>query len=366
MFANATPKVGISQRVVATLAASAMLLASIGYSSFAQAANFEFISDTVSDSAPSATPSHTIAFTVPTGSSIGPTDSITINFAGFSTVNNVVLGDVTATVNGSPVTEGGFSQSSTQFSFNGVTATGGDDIVVVVASGNITNPAVLGSYEVQVTTPSDYGETEVAIVDTVLVTASVDTTFTFTVNGLATSTAINGETTTGSTTATAIDFGQILAGSGNAEVLGQRLNVTTNALNGFVVTVESDGNLQSANGADIDNFDEGALVSAPGTAWNSPVPNVAQENTWGHWGLTTNDANLGSVDGYYSNTDFGANEFIGATTSPREVFAHTGPSDGSTANIGQADVAYKVEITGLQEAADDYSAVLTYIATPTF
>jgi hypothetical protein len=30
------------------------------------------------------------------------------------------------------------------------------------------------------------------------------------------------------------------------------------------------------------------------------------------------------------------------------------------------EVGYKIEITPLQEAADDYTTTLTYIATPTF
>jgi hypothetical protein len=34
--------------------------------------------------------------------------------------------------------------------------------------------------------------------------------------------------------------------------------------------------------------------------------------------------------------------------------------------VGSTTVAYKVEITSLQEAAKDYTATLTYIATPVF
>ncbi|MEN9920293.1 MAG: hypothetical protein RL538_186 [Candidatus Parcubacteria bacterium] len=355
MFANATFKVDISQRVVATLVASAMLLATIGYHSVAQAANFEFISDTLSDSGLSAQPSHTIEFTVPTGSSIGAGDLITINFVGFSdVVTNVDLADITATVNGGAVTEGGYTESGTQFSFNGVTATGGDDIVVVVAAANITNPGSTGSYEIQITTPSDYGETEVAIVDVVEVTAAVDTSFTFIVEGLATSTTIGATTTTGSTTATVIAFGQLVAGV--SELLGQRLNVITNAKNGFDVTVESDSDLASANGADIDSFSMGTDLSTP-TAWSDPVTNISNENTWGHWGVTTED-NAGLFDD---------GEYIAvSSTTARSIFSHTGPADGSTVDMGETDVAYKIRISALQEAADDYNTTLTYIATPTF
>jgi hypothetical protein len=63
---------------------------------------------------------------------------------------------------------------------------------------------------------------------------------------------------------------------------------------------------------------------------------------------------------------FDAGEYIAASTSPRSIFSHTGPANGTTNDIGSTTVAYKVEITPLQEAAQDYNAVLTYIATPTF
>jgi hypothetical protein len=366
MFANPT-NVGISQRVVATLVASAMVLASIGYYNTARAANFELISDTISDSDLSALPSHEIAFTIPTGGSLGGGDTTTITFAsGFTTVNNVASGDITVTVNGVVDAHGGFAQSGQGFSFNAVTATAGQEVVVAITSGNITNPSSAGSYEVGIVAGTNNGATEVAIIDDVLVQAAVDTNFTFTIAGVATSTTVNGVTTTGSTTPTLINYGEIAAGSLNAEVLGQRLNVSTNAINGFVVTVQSDGALRSANGADIDNFDDASDVAVPGTAWNSPTPNVSNENTWGHWGVTTSDANIGTGDNYYSGVNFGSNQFIAASTTAREVFAHTGPADGSTANIGSTTVAYKVEISALQEAATDYQTTLTYIATPTF
>ena len=46
--------------------------------------------------------------------------------------------------------------------------------------------------------------------------------------------------------------------------------------------------------------------------------------------------------------------------------AHSGPSDGTTLGVGRATIGYQAQITALQEAGDDYSTTLTYIATPTF
>jgi hypothetical protein len=356
MFANATFKVGISQRVVATLVACAVVLMSVGFYTTAQAANLVSVSDTLSDSAPSVLPSHRIQFTVPTGSSLISTDSITIDFPSFTTVNNVVLGDITATVNGSPMTEANFSQSGTQFTFDGVVAASGDVVVVAVAAGNITNPSGIQSYEIIITTEDgDVGKTRVAIVNTVLVQAVVDTTFVFTITGVATSTAVNGVTTTGSTSPTSINYGKLVAD--DDEILAQRLNVTTNANNGFVVTVEQDGELESANGAIIDSFTNGTYVNTP-TGWAVPGDNIALENTWGHWGLTSTDD--------LNTNEFGTNGYVAASTTPRQIFAHNGPADGLTTDIGSSTIAYRIEITPLQEAADDYNTTLTYIATPTF
>jgi hypothetical protein len=140
--------------------------------------------------------------------------------------------------------------------------------------------------------------------------------------------------------------------------MGQQLSVTTNSRNGFVVTVEQDQNLLSSNGADIDGFKDGAYTNTP-TAWTSPTNVITNENTWGHWGLTSEDADLNS-------DEFGSALFVAASSTPRQIFSHSGPADGTTANMGRTEVGYQIEITPLQEAGDDYNTILTYIATPTF
>lgn len=367
MFAKAT-HVGFAQRVVATLVASAVVLWSIGYYTTAQAANLTLISDTLSDSDLSVTSAHTIAFTIPTGGSLSPGDTITINFeSGFTDVNTVVSGDVTVTVNTNGTTTGSFSAVGQDISFDSITATAGDEIIVAIADGKIVNPGVAQSYEIVVDTGTggDVGKTRVAIIDNVLVTAVVETTFDFTITGLATSTAVNGTSTTGSTTATLIPFGVLTAGE--IKTMAQQLNVTTNARNGYVVTVEQDGNLQSTTGADIDSFFDGTNEDTP-TTWVPPTGSLGVENEYGHWGLTSSDNNLQTL-----GNDFGVDEWVAASTTPRAIMAHNSVSDGIFGNndatgddSGQTIVGYQIEITSLQEAADDYNTTLTYIATPTF
>lgn len=353
--------VGFGHRAVATLVAIALVLMSIGFYTTAQAANLVDVSNTLTDSDIDAISGHTIQFNVPASSTIGTGDTITISFppefggTAASQVADVTSGDVTVTVNGTPATPGSFSALGQDISFDNISAAGNATVTIAI-DPVVDNPDSFGSYEFTINTGNgDIGKTRVAILDNVVVTAIVETTFDFTVSGLATSTSFNGTTTTGSSTADEIPF--FVLDAGVSELIAQRLNVTTNANSGFVVTVETDGDLQSANGAIIDTFSNGTDVSTP-TLWSSPSNSISDETTWGHWGVASVDSDLASA--------FGADEYIAASTTPREVFSHNGPADGSTADIGQTDVGYKIEITPLQEAADDYTATLTYIATPTF
>jgi hypothetical protein len=352
--------VGLTHRVVAMLVACALVMWSIGSFSTAQAANLTNISDTLTDSAPSVTSGHLFSFQPDTTVTTG--DLINITFpAGFTGVAGSVTGDLTVEVDGSPVVHGSFDSTGQVVQFDNVAATSSQVITVELADTVVTNPAGIQSYEFIISTPSDSGRTRVSIVDTVLVTAEVSTTFDFVVSGLGTTTAINGGSTTGSTTATTIPFGNLTAGT--VYTLGQQLQVTTNAKNGFVVTVEQDGNLQSTTGADIDGFIDGAYTDTP-AAWQSPTNGILNEYEWGHWGLTTDDLDLSAGNEF--NVGAGGDRWVAASTTPREVFYHTGSSDGTEQNVGLVKIGYQVEITPLQEAGDDYQAILTYIATPTF
>jgi hypothetical protein len=139
--------------------------------------------------------------------------------------------------------------------------------------------------------------------------------------------------------------------------MAQDLFVTTNAANGFVVTVEQSQNLLSSTGADIDGFSNGAYTNTP-TTWTSPTNSIADERTWGHWGITSEDD--------LNANEFGTDLWVAASTTPRQVFTHATTSDGTTPNVGRTRIGYQAQIASLQEAADDYNTTLTYIATPTF
>ncbi len=380
---NISTQVEALHRVVAMLVAAALIVVSVGFYTTANAANLSQVSNTLSDSDVSALSNHTVAFSLAT-SSVGITtgQDIIVEFdAGAGTAFNltgVAIGDIDISKNGSDVPlvaiggqvagQYGVDINTTNdtitFRSGGgaANAVATDDFIIRVGTNaaggtnRVTNPTA-GSYEFLVTAGADSGRTRVAILDNVDVTAIVNTSFTFVVSGLATSTAVNGTSTTGSTTATAIPFGVL--NSGEIKTMAQRLNVTTNARNGFVVTVEQDQNLLSSTGADIDGFIDGNYLNTP-DPWTAPSNSIANENTWGHWGLTSDD------DINSNEFGVGAPEFVAASTTPRAIFSHNGPSNGIDNNIGSTTVGYQIQITPLQEAGDDYSTILTYIATPTF
>ncbi len=365
--------VSASYRVIATLVATALLMWAMGASHFAQAANITNVYDLLSDSAPSAASNHTIEFVSPTG--VGNGEDIVIAFeTGTFDLTGIGQEDIDLLVNGANVQAADWS-----------VVTGADDITITINTGSIAadatttiligdhatnegtpdtqivNPAPAGgnqSYEIDISAgTSDSGHTRVVILDTVEVTANVQTTFSFTVAGVATSTAINGTSTTITSSSTTIPFGTLSAGE--IETLAQDLAVTTNAIQGFVVTIEEDQHLLSSTGADIDNFVDSVTSDTP-AAWASPQDNIANENTWGHWGITSEDTDTTRTN------EFGSNTWAGVSTTPQVVFSHDGPADGTTAGEGSTSIGFQVEISPLQEAADDYSTTLTYIATPTF
>lgn len=361
---NLTTTVRSPFQAIAMLLAVALVMWSIGFYSTAQAFNLANLENLLSDSAPDATGvTHTFSFTVPTNS-VGNTTEVDIVFptapATWSIAGaNLVSVSVDSVAAGSP----SLSPSGQTLTISGFTAVADEEVEIVV--DGLDNPGTTGSYVFSLNTDvGDDGDTRVMIVDTVDVTAAIETTFEFIISGVATGTTVRGtEDTTGSTTATLIDFGVLTANTDY--LLAQQLNVTTNAGNGFRVTVESDsnGNLISDTGADINTFFDGTDVTTP-TAWQDPDNDVNNSDTWGHWGLTSNDTTLGSSGN--PGAAFGAEEFIAVQGTPQVVMAHFGPADGIAQDIGEAIVAYRIRVTPLQEAANDYRTTLTYIATPTF
>lgn len=369
-------------QAIAVTVSLATILWSLGVPSlrFAEAANVTSFSNTLTDSAPSASSSHSIEFVTPSGLTAG--DIITLSFPNeFGNIGSLDEGDLDLEVNGvdedlgaaAAGTTWGVNAAGQDIDITSDTAAIGAGATVTIEIGTnasfgatgdteITNPATSTSYEIELVfgTDNDTGTTIVAIVDQVTVTAAVDTSFTFQVDGVNSGEAVNGSDTTAATTTSAlVPFGSFAGAEDKAAA--QNLTVSTNAASGFVVTVETDQQLTAASGAVIDGYVDGSFTTTP-TVWTQPSGTIGQENTYGHWGLSSTDDTLtAGLSDLYS----GGDNFVSASTSPVEVFRNDGPSAGSSDGIGTATVIYKLETTDLQEAGE-YTATLTYVATPVF
>lgn len=360
----------------------------------ASASQVSFFSDTLSDSNLGALATHTIVYTNtsaiypndsikvsldPAGTSPSGTSAFTEAFSSATTTDITLQGGATTysvvsscTVGNQVSAIGNYNNGSdenltlTMCPGAALIATSSTVTLVVGAATKLwTNPSVTGSLVIRLGgTNANSGDTRVAVLQNVTVTASIDTTFTFTVTGLASGSTLTAQSTTTSTTtsATAIGFGTLLPG---VPVLGaQELAVTTNAKNGFVVTVQEDQPLTASSGAYIPLFSNGATTTTP-IVWTIPTNTLDQPWTYSHIGVISDDADL-STDTGQASDDFTGTKFAGNIITPRAIFAHNGPSDGSTQNKGKARVGYEIQIGSLQAAGNDYTNKLTYVATPTF
>jgi hypothetical protein len=337
------------------------------------AASLTQVSDTLSDSRPGFVAAHTIAYTNPSSTTAGQTISYTFDptTSAFGSVTSTAYTNVTSTgmtiVQSCSAGTNNVSMATTSYNVLTFTVCGSNTLasgtitLKIAAGANITNPTSTGSYIIRIGgTQLNSADTRVAIVNGVNVTAAIATTFTFTVSSLATSTTLgNNATTTGTSSSTTLPFGTISPNTHNE--LGQQLNVTTNASNGFAVTLHEDQDLTSSKGNTIHLFSNANATATP-SPWTSPTNIINNPLTYGHFGITSDDAS-GTLN-FGTSTPLYAGSFN--PTSTLTVFAWNGPADGVTQNVGAAKVAFRIEISPLQAAANDYTNNLIYVATPVF
>jgi hypothetical protein len=353
----------------------------------ANAANVATFTDTLSDSDLSADSEHIIAFTTVNAmngnesfriyfdeagsnfdfSGVTDADLVSVNSSGFTPVNSCGGGgdEIDLAVGTGDWIEGQVCA--------GDTVPAGPIVIALDGANLIANPGVADSYVISLQrwdagsgAIADQGDTRVAIIDDVTVTADVDTIFTFSIHGVDAGTTVNDDVTptSGTSTATTVPFGTLAPAT--AKLMAQELRVDTNALNGFAVTVFADQVLTAGNGATIDEFIDGG-ANASSTGWQGPAGTLGLTDTYGHWGLTSDDNVVSSTTPNLWGT--GQALYVGNfINNPVEVFYSNIPVEYSQGGmgVGSTTVAYKVEISNLQEAADDYTATLTYIATPVF
>jgi len=215
------------------------------------------------------------------------------------------------------------------------------------------NPSTIGDYSVTISTHGtddveiESSEVKIYIIDEITVTAHVEATLSFSIGTTTPDDMIGAENFTGTSSPTTLAFGTLGTG---AKLMGHLLSVSTNADDGYTVTVQQDENLKTAAGADIDSFS-----TSTSAAWSLGSQDINDENTWGYLGLTSDDTDA-ITEGQYQGMD-GVNAFT--------VMTHNGPVNGADMGIGTTTVGYKIEVSALQEAGD-YQNALTYICTPTY
>jgi hypothetical protein len=225
----------------------------------------------------------------------------------------------------------------------------------------LTNPTSAGSVYARVSSYSDTGTTLIDSVvvaaafltnESIKVTADVSSTFTFTVTAQ-NSGSVNGKAINVTSTDNTVPFGTLAPGA--AKVAAHLLSVTTNATNGYQITVKAGANppLSSAGGDNIDNFIGSNATPASWSIPSSTAPNV---NT-GFFGYTTDDPVLSGASPARFQTDL----WSGFSTSPEEVAYNESAPNGPEDTI----VGWQAEVNSSQPAGE-YSGDLTLVATPTY
>ncbi len=172
-------------------------------------------------------------------------------------------------------------------------------------------------------------------------------TLTFTIEGLATSTATGGVTTDIATSPTSVPFGALLLNT--AVIAAHRLTVTTNAAQGYKIYMYQEQGLIGNGGQEVPPV---TGTNASPAAWSSGCSGSSQ----GCYGYHSNEGVLSG-----GSTRFAANDtYAQFSTNPKEIAYNGTPV---TAKI--TDIVYKVEAHSTQ-AAGSYDSSIVYIVTPVF
>ncbi|MEI7498389.1 MAG: hypothetical protein WCK11_03850 [Candidatus Falkowbacteria bacterium] len=333
--------------VIALLA----ILATSFTANYAEAAQISSVNDKISNSGPSVVATHTISLTTHYSLIAGDYYSVILP-SGFG---SILVGNITCPAS---TTASVLTPDEARCDVTAPISAGTSTIVIA----NVTNPASVGINTILITTRHsndvviENADVKVAIINGVAVSASVAAILSFEIRPLATSTAVNGTVTTIASATSSMAYGMLTAGV--SAIMGQELRVSTNATEGYSVTIQQNQDLLNGM-ADINAFRDG-LASTTALTWSAPSAILDATTTYGHFGFTSEDATL------FDGDVFGNNLWRGfPSTSPVEVMYHNGPADGAYPDKGYTKVAYQVEISSLQEPGD-YTNTITYIATPTY
>jgi hypothetical protein len=288
--------------------------------------------------------------TVPTGfSNASATNGSFTNLAGTWTIDNTTSGTVKNTnATGTSVSSGTAVTTPINAITNPTNSAGEVNYVKIVTYDDAGCTSAVDSRVIAFTTTPG-----------VFVSATVDSTLSFTVTGVAASTTYKGALATASNcidTATAVTFGTAgsrLAANTNYDC-AQNLSTSTNATNGYQVLItgrQTSGDFLKMNGNTSNTITN--WTGTNGTPTATPVSGTTDEV----FAYTTNDSSLSGTATRFTASD---NLFAGLTTTGDEVAYASGPVSGDSVNVG-----LRLRFTGVTEAGT-YEGTLTYTCTPVF
>jgi len=199
---------------------------------------------------------------------------------------------------------------------------------------------------------------KVAVIESVRVTASVDPTISFQIQGISADTGtycgVSRSASSPDSTATTVPLGSLSISSFTDAV--QQLTVSTNAQNGYVVTAVEDDQLSIDGEGSIEIPDLSGGATDSSTDWTST-------STKG-FGYSLENVDAASVAFQYNDSGgtFQARQFPATadSESPVTIFSSTTVADNQ-----DVYVCYRAVISATQQAGN-YENAITYRATATF
>lgn len=359
----------------------------------ALAGDLSNVSDTISDSRPTTpVPTHTIIFTMESGTTIANTETVTVQFTGFTTGATVgVNGDWTVshdadgagaytdltvttdyTITQMPVSTADPTATFT-FTAAGSTAIGTNKYMKIVftnGAGKLPNPSAGVKTITIAGTFGDTGVAKVSIISGVTVSVSVAETLSFAIDEESAANCadtIGGTEITSGITATAMPFSTI---SANTFYYGcQKLTVSTNATDGYTTTVKEIDQLElSDNTTEIaDGTCDGTCSETVSTTWTS----TADANAGFGYCLEDATGNAAvTADATYWATTAQCND----ATPQFKVFPCLEETEAasavmqSAASLTTADitrVGYRINVSSTQTAGS-YTNEIIYVTTPQY
>lgn len=209
----------------------------------------------------------------------------------------------------------------------------------------------------------------VGVIEAVKVSATVSPSISFTVAGVSSSTSKCGTTTSVTTTATGVPFGELALGSFSDAA--QTLTVTTNAVGGYSVTAIANDQLGKDGAACAgDNTGNSCIRDSAGDTTTMTHTTADEWDTTSNKGFGYSLANddAAAIAFEYDDTDGGcdgtfcAKQFADAEDSQtaQELFSSTTVADNEN-----VDICFRI-IPDTTTAAGDYENTITYTATATF